>query len=134
MSSYINYILILGCAVGGYIILKKLRSGEPKIVRTHVVDPASQELYDKKRHKEDDDKKLTLQEKIELSWAFLVNITEQVMNQFSQEDQQKVENAGHTLAMHGAKYQHNVDGEAKVVRHVVRAREQEQNKDQSLAR
>lgn len=134
MSSYINYILILGCAVGGYIILRKLRSGEPKIVRTHVVDPTSQALYDQKRHKGDEDKKINLQEKIELSWAFLVNITEQVMNRFSQEDQQKVENAVHTLAMHGAKYQHNVDGEAKVVQHVVRAREQEQNKDQSLAR
>ena len=41
----------------------------------------------------------TLQEKIELSWAFLTNITEQVMSRFSAQDQKKVEDANyvHTL-------------------------------------
>ena len=108
--------------------------GSKKNVHLSVADQHSQELYDQARHKEDEDKSLTLQEKIELSWAFLTNITEQVMNRFSAQDQKKVEDVGQTLTKNGAKYQHNVNREADIVKAVIKTRVKEQNKDQSLSR
>ncbi|WP_322776053.1 DUF2660 domain-containing protein [Candidatus Megaera venefica] len=94
----------------------------------------TERLYNQNRHKEDEDKSLTLQEKIELSWAFLTNITEQVMNRFSNQDQQKVENAGQALSKNGAKYQHNVNREANIVQAVIKTRVKDQNKGQSVSR
>ena len=111
-----------------------MRSGGKKNVHLSVADQHSQELYDQARHKEDEDKTLTLQEKIELSWAFLTNITEQVMSRFSAQDQKKVEDAGQALTKNGAKYQHNVNREADIVKAVIKTRVKEQNKDQSLSR
>ena len=41
-----------------------------KIAHLSPADQQAQEVYNQNRHKEDEDKSLTLQEKIELSWAF----------------------------------------------------------------
>lgn len=108
-----------------------MRFGGKKIVHLSPADQHSQEVYNQNRHKEDEDKSLTLQERIELSWAFLTNITEQVMNRFSNQDQQKVENAGHALSKNGAKYQHNVNQEANIVQAVIKTRVKDQNKEQN---
>ena len=134
MSSSFNIFLLLVVSVIAFILIKRMRSGGKKNVHLSVVDQHSQELYDQARHKEDEDKSLTLQEKIELSWAFLTNITEQVMSRFSAQDQKKVEDAGQTLTKNGAKYQHNVNREADLVKAVIKTRVKEQNKDQSLSR
>lgn len=111
-----------------------MRSGGKKIAHLSPADQQAQEVYNQNRHKEDEDKSLTLQEKIELSWAFLTNITEQVMNRFSNQDQQKVENAGQALSKNGAKYQHNVNREANIVQAVIKTRVKDQNKGQSVSR
>lgn len=135
MSFSFNIFLLLVVSVIAFILIKRMRSpGSKKNVHLSVADQHSQELYDQARHKEDEDKSLTLQEKIELSWAFLTNITEQVMNRFSAQDQKKVEDVGQTLTKNGAKYQHNVNREADIVKAVIKTRVKEQNKDQSLSR
>ena len=55
-----------------------------------VIDPEAQQLYATQKHKTDEEKTLTLQEKIELSWQFVVNIKNQVLEKFSKTDQEKV--------------------------------------------
>jgi hypothetical protein len=134
MSFTFNIVLLLVCAVVAFILLRRMLGGGKKVIQVSSEDQRAQELYNQRHHKEDEDKSLTLQEKIELSWAFLINITEQVMNRFSSQDQQKVEAAGRMLGKNGAKYQHNVDMEAKIVQQVIKARTRDQNKDQSLGR
>ena len=134
MSSSFNIILLVVFGVVALILIKRMRSGGKKIAHLSPADQHAQEVYNQNRHKEDEDKSLTLQEKIELSWAFLTNITEQVMSRFSAQDQQKVEDAGQTLTKNGAKYQHNVNREADIVKAVIKTRVKEQNKDQSLSR
>lgn len=134
MSSTFNIVLLVICGVVAFILIKRMRAGGKKTVRLTPEDLRAQELYNQNRHKEDEDKNLTLQEKIELSWAFLTNITEQVMNRFSNQDQQRVEDAGHILSKNGAKYQHNVNREATIVQEVIKTRVKDQNKDQSISR
>jgi hypothetical protein len=134
MSSSFNIILLVICGVVAFILIKRMRSGGKKIAHLSPADQQAQEVYNQNRHKEDEDKSLTLQEKIELSWAFLTNITEQVMNRFSNQDQQKVENAGQALSKNGAKYQHNVNREANIVQAVIKTRVKDQNKGQSVSR
>ncbi|GAB4165906.1 MAG: hypothetical protein Tsb006_5390 [Rickettsiaceae bacterium] len=132
MSTIINIVLLVVFGAMAIFMIKKLRQGHNKVVHLPPKDPRSQALYEQNKKKEDEKKELTLQEKIELSWAFLVNITEQVMNRFSKQDQQKVNKAGEALSKNGARYQHNIESESEITLHVVRSREK--NKDQSLSR
>jgi hypothetical protein len=57
----------------------------------------------------DEFKNLTLSEKIELSWKFLYEITEKVLNSFSKEDIDELQQVGSTLLIHGVKYEHVVE-------------------------
>lgn len=134
MSSSFNIILLIVCGVVALILIKRMRAGGKKAAHLSPADQHAQEVYNQNRHKEDEDKSITLQEKIELSWAFLINITEQVMNRFSSQDQQKVEDAGQALSKNGAKYQHNINREANIVQAVIKTRVKDQNKDQSISR
>ena len=114
MSNLFNLILLLAAGAGvAYLILKR-RGGEPKIKKVVVVDPQAQKLYDIQKHKTDEEKALTVQEKIELSWQFLVNIKNQVLKLFSKAEQAKVERAGTILKEHGMKYQHDIEQEIRV--------------------
>lgn len=54
-------------------------------------------------------KKLTLKEKVELSWGFLYEITESIINKFSKEDIEVVNKLGHVLLNNGMRYEHVVD-------------------------
>ncbi|WP_375359774.1 DUF2660 domain-containing protein [Candidatus Tisiphia endosymbiont of Nemotelus uliginosus] len=54
-------------------------------------------------------KKLTLKEKVELSWRFLYEITESIVNKFSKEDVEVVNQLGHILLNNGMKYEYVVD-------------------------
>ncbi|MCC8398144.1 MAG: DUF2660 domain-containing protein [Rickettsia endosymbiont of Labidopullus appendiculatus] len=54
-------------------------------------------------------KKLTLKERVELSWRFLYEVTELIVNKFSKEDVKLVTQLGHTLLDNGMKYEHVVD-------------------------
>ncbi len=77
----------------------------------HMVpkDPKAQALYQQQKMEISEEKSLSLQERIELSWQFLKNIKEQVLSRFSKPDQEKVKKAGKTLTEYGMKYEHDVD-------------------------
>ncbi len=54
-------------------------------------------------------KKLTLKERVELSWRFLYEVTELIVNKFSKKDIELVNQLGHTLLNNGMRYEHVVD-------------------------
>ena len=130
MSKIINIILLLALGIATIFIIRRMRGKvvQTKSQRIIPQDPALQASYDKQHNKNDEDKSLTIQEKIELSWQFVVNITEQVMNKFSQSDQQKLSQAGNTLRQNGMNYKHDVSQEAKITQEIVKSRTAKQNK------
>jgi hypothetical protein len=65
-----------------------------------------QELYDAKRKNE---RTLSDDEKIELSWQFLYDITDYVLKKFSKEDLNLVHKIGGNLIKFGMSYQHVVE-------------------------
>ncbi|NRB10456.1 MAG: DUF2660 domain-containing protein [Rickettsiaceae bacterium] len=77
----------------------------------HVVpkDPKAQALYEQQKKETSEDKSLSLQERIELSWQFPKNVKNHVLNKFSKTDQEKVKKAGEKLTEYGMKYEHDVD-------------------------
>ncbi|MCC8417294.1 MAG: DUF2660 domain-containing protein [Rickettsia endosymbiont of Bryobia graminum] len=56
-----------------------------------------------------DIKKLSLKEKIELSWKFLYEVTELIVTKFSREDKEAINKLGHILLNNGMRYEHVVD-------------------------
>lgn len=64
-------------------------------------------------------KKMTVQERLDLSWQFLYDITNSILNKFSSEDQMKVLDLGRVLLKYGGIYHHVIDygirSEAKVM-------------------
>ncbi len=94
----------------GYFLYKKNIGSKPKHVP--VIDPKAQEQYNQlKQEQKDEEVNLSLEEKIELSWKFLVNIKDKVLNKFSAPDQKKVSHAGQKMLENGMKYEHNIDQE-----------------------
>ncbi len=91
-----------------YIYIIKRGKQQPKVKKIIVVDPEAQKTYNIQKNT-DEEKTLTMQERIELSWQFLVNIKNQVMQKFSETDLEKVQRAGTILSEHGMKYQHNAE-------------------------
>ena len=133
MSNSLNIVLLVTAGIVLVFIYVKLKKGqEPKIKKVVVVDPEAQQLYASQKHKPDEEKTLTIQEKIELSWQFLVNIKNQVVEKFSKTDQEKVMRAGTILLEHGMKYQHDVELEVRIrqeslAKSVTKSKEQEQS-------
>lgn len=78
------------------------------------------------------DKKLTMQERIELSWKFLYDITDIIINKFSKEDVQEVNKYGHVLLENGGRYEHIVDLAIKQVKSQTQTVEQSQSKGSKL--
>ncbi len=54
-------------------------------------------------------KNMSMQDKIELSWRFLYEITEIVLNRFSKEDVAVLNQIGNSLINSGMKYEHVVE-------------------------
>lgn len=131
MSTLLNLILLVIVGFAGFFVFKKMR-GHPKPEHIVPEDPESQAKYEaaKTNPKDDEEKSLTMEERIELSWQFLIDITDRVLNHFSAGDRQKVNEAGDKLNKNGMKYQHNIDQEAKVTLQAVRSRSQAQQKKQ----
>ena len=133
MSNLLNVVLLIAAGIVlvlMYIKLKKEK--EPKLKKVVVVDPEAQQLYATQKHKTDEEKTLTMQEKIELSWQFVVNIKNQVLEKFSKTDQEKVVRAGTILLENGMKYQHDVELEVRIsqeskAKFVTKSKEQEQS-------
>ena len=89
MSNLLNVVLLIAAGIVlvlMYIKLKKEK--EPTLKKVVVIDPEAQQLYATQKHKTDEEKTLTMQEKIELSWQFVVNIKNQVLEKFSKTDQE----------------------------------------------
>ena len=133
MSNLFNIALLVTAGIVLVLMYVKLKKEqEPKIKKVVVVDPEAQQLYASQKHKPDEEKTLTIQEKIELSWQFLVNIKNQVVEKFSKTDQEKVMRAGTILLEHGMKYQHDVELEVRIsqeskAKSVTKSKEQEQS-------
>jgi hypothetical protein len=128
-------ILILSVAFVVFISLyfgyKKIKNRQEK---GHHSSGISQEIYKTKKHPKDEEVSLTLEEKIQLSWQFLTNIAEQIVNRFSQEDKNRLHDAGEKMNKHGMSYQHNIDQEAKITIDIIRTRTKEQNKNLNRSR
>ncbi len=117
MNLIILMIAIAGIAALLYFLKKKFF--RKNVERTLQVDPKSQAVYDQKKAKPDELKSLTMEEKMELSWDFLTQITELIMKKFTSSEQEQVHEAGKVMLQHGAQYQHDVNNEAKVNRQQV---------------
>lgn len=104
-----NSLLIACTAVVILVIIYfvKSRGLGIKSSKLHAKNPEAQALYAKKKNKEE--KKLTMQEKLELSWKFLYEITDIILNKFSNDDRTKVNQIGKDLTKTGMKYNHVVD-------------------------
>lgn len=61
------------------------------------------------RTSNNDVQKLSLKERIELSWKFLYEITELIVTKFSKEDKEALNKLGHILLNNGMRYEHVVD-------------------------
>ncbi len=133
MSNLLNVVLLIAAGIVLVLMYMKLKKEkEPKLKKVVVVDPEAQQLYATQKHKTDEEKTLTMQEKIELSWQFVVNIKNQVLEKFSKTDQEKVVRAGTILLEHGMKYQHDVELEVRInqeskAKSVTKSKEQEQS-------
>lgn len=134
--AFIGFIitcLLLLCLFAYYKWSNTDKTGGKRVI---VNDPGAQAIYDNRKHR-DEDKKLSLKEKIELSWQFLYEITEIVLNKFTQQDKEEVKEQGQKLAKNGAKYQHVVDA-ASVKQALSKTRtvniEQEQKVSQGKSR
>lgn len=134
MSNNILNIILSGVLlISVFYIIRRIRARYKKTPQvTAANSPAQQSTYATQKPKQPEDTKLSLQEKIELSWAFLTNITEQVLTRFSPRDQEKVQTAGDMLAQNGAQYHHNINSEARSI--LATVKNVEQNKEQSLER
>lgn len=71
-------------------------------------DPTAQSAYYAEKHK-NDNKKLSLKEKIELSWKFLYDLSEIIIKKFSPSDKESVTEIGKTLINNGMKYEHIIE-------------------------
>jgi hypothetical protein len=132
MSNLVNITLLVVGGAGAVYLLKKAFSGGKKPKKIVVVDPEAQKLYDLQKHPktEIEEKNLTLEERIELSWQFLVNIKDQVLSKFSKPDQERVTQAGHALAQNGARYLHDVEQEIKITQSTSRAQTVAKSKEE----
>lgn len=124
-----NSLLIACAAVVILVIIYfvKSRGIGIKSSKLNAKNPEAQALYAKKKNKEE--KKLTMQEKLELSWKFLYEITDIILNKFSNDDRTKVNQIGKDLTKTGMKYNHVVDLGIRAT--ASRAQTVEHEKDQS---
>lgn len=107
-----NIIVVVAIAVILFIIAvflyqKLATSGAKKVIHAPV-DPVAQASYNAQKHK-NEKKQLSFKERLELSWKFLYEITEIILNKFSRQDQEEVREMGGVLVKNGVKYNHIVD-------------------------
>jgi hypothetical protein len=69
--------------------------------------PGAQDTYEKAKN--GDEKKLTMKERLELSWQFLYEITDIVLSKFSPKDQEDTLKIGRQLLENGGRYEHVID-------------------------
>jgi hypothetical protein len=132
MSSIFGLIILVACVAAAYFIYKRRKgSGGNNLAEKSSDNPVSQEIYNAKKHPKEEDVSLTLEERVELSWHFLTNITEQILNKFTAADRNTVHSAGEKLNKHGMNYQHDVKQEAKITIDIVKSKTRSKSKGQS---
>lgn len=89
-------------------------------------DPQAQGNYEKEGLPKN---RLTKDEKLELSWQFLYDITDTVLNKFSKEDREEVHKIGHKMLDVGAGYEHVIEYGLKQDQDKEHATELEQEKE-----
>lgn len=112
---FIIFFLLVAASIAILLLAyKKLFNSRKDVERVLKEDPKAQENYYHTKHKdEEEEKSLTMEERVQLSWEFLVNITDKVLNSFSKGDQEKVREAGIKMNKNGMTYQHDVNQEIK---------------------
>ena len=109
---YIIVGIVLIAAV--FFLLKKTTTGSGGNFKyTPKGDPDAQKKY--LGFKFPSMPSISAKELLELSWKFLYDITETVLNKFSVRDQQDIMKHGRVMVEHGVKYQHVVDSNPKVI-------------------
>ena len=135
MSTIINIILLVALAVAAYFIYMKMTGKTSQNTAVpDAKDPMSQGDYEEKKYPKDEEVSLTMEERVELSWNFLTNITEQIINKFTKTDREKVHDAGTKMNKHGMNYQHDVRQEAQTTIEVVKSRTREQSQSKGRSR
>lgn len=92
---------------------KKSTNDETNVQYIPKGDPNAQVEYEKTKFPPS--ASITMQELLELSWKFLYDLTEIVLNRFSVRDQQTVMQQGRVMISNGMKYIHVVDSNPKVI-------------------
>jgi len=106
------YMYLFGAFICLYIVIKTIKKlpigGGSSSNASYIKkgDGTAQKNYDDKFK---DPNPLTKDEKIELSWQFLYDITDTVLNRFSQEDKEAIHKVGHKLLDSGSGYEHVVE-------------------------
>ena len=130
MSAFVTILLIILALAAAYL----LRRAKSKAIEVNIIDKEQygQPLFNPRGHKAENKEMLSFQERVELSWAFLTNISERVLEHFSYQDQQTVQRVGEILTQNGAQYQHNINNESKLTLAFIKGLEK--NKEQSFSR
>lgn len=123
-----NILIAIGCLAVLVIFLIYNIASRKKNIQEPVENNSDDSQNYALNSKTQDDKKLTIQERIELSWQFLYDITEIILNKFSKEDIISVNKYGRILFENGAKYEHVVDLAVHRTKSHTQAVEQDQSK------
>lgn len=135
MSDILKIILLITLPIVAFFLYRRIRgSSRNNKINVTFDRGQSQEEYVAKKYSKDEEVSLTLEEKINLSWQFLTNITEQILNKFSKQDKYIVHDAGKKMNKHGMTYQHDIHQEAKITVNVIRSRVKQQGQDKGHAR
>ena len=102
------YYLVFGVLIATFVMAKFFKQKKNKIYDKQSVQSFSsqQKIYDKKGA---GDKTLSEDEKIQLSWQFLYDITDFVLKKFSKTDLDSLHQIGKELLKFGMSYQHVVE-------------------------
>lgn len=133
MGKMFFLITVLIFIVGIYFYYKRHSLNTNKTERVLTQDPKAQEQYLHLKHKDEEkEQTLSMEERIQLSWQFLKNITDKVLSNFSKQDQKMVHKQGEILINNGMSYQHNVELEIK--QNIAHSQAVLQNKQQDKER
>ena len=98
-------VILSGAAILGYYLYNKYFTD----VKLFVKPKTNEELQAEYVAKQEKTVILSVKEKLEMSWKFLYDLTEIVVQKFSEEDKQKIIETGGRLFKLGMRYEHVVD-------------------------
>ena len=104
-----NGVLILAGLILLFFLYKRKKKGnfsseDKKLSYIKIRAEGAQEEYAKRTS----NSKFTPEEREELSWKFLYDISDYVVDHFSEEDQKKIGDLGKQLIKCGARYEHDM--------------------------